>query len=217
MTQNSDSKNNPQNTIPATYDKKDIEILHKETLYHGFFDLVRYSFRHRLFNGGMSGTIEREVMVRGQAVVLLPYDPRRDEVVLIEQVRIGALSSARSPWLLEVVAGLTEPGEAEEAVARREAQEEAGLTVGRCQRVLQYFASPGGVDEQLTVFVGEVDATQAQGIHGLAEEGEDIRVHVVTRERACQLLDEGQIENAASIIALQWLALHHERLRQAWR
>lgn len=201
---------------PVTLDKNDVEIIARETLYHGFFSLNLYRFRHRLFNGDMSPEIKREIFERGHAAVLLPYDPVRDEVVLIEQLRIAAVDTSSSPWLLEMVAGMIETGESVEDVCRREAQEEAGVTVGRCKPVLSYLASPGGTSERLSIMVGEVDATTAEGIHGLEEEHEDIRVHVVSREQAYRWVEEGAIDNAASVIALQWLALHHESLRKEW-
>lgn len=201
---------------PVTFDKNDVEIIARETRYHGFFSLDLYRFRHRLFNGAMSGEVTREIFERGHAVVLLPYDPRRDEVVLVEQLRIAAIDSSPSPWLLELVAGMIEPGESREEVARREAQEEAGIEVKRCRPMLSYLASPGGTSERLFIMAGEVDAGTAQGIHGLAEENEDIRVHVVSREQAYRWVEEGAIDNAASVIALQWLALNHEALRKEW-
>ncbi|HEI8955597.1 TPA: ADP-ribose diphosphatase [Serratia liquefaciens] len=201
---------------PVTLDKNDVEIIARETLYRGFFSLNLYRFRHRLFNGDMSPEIKREIFERGHAAVLLPYDPVRDEVVLIEQLRIAAVDTSNSPWLLEMVAGMIETGESVEDVCRREAQEEAGVTVGRCKPVLSYLASPGGTSERLSIMVGEVDATTAEGIHGLEEEHEDIRVHVVSREQAYRWVEEGAIDNAASVIALQWLALHHESLRKEW-
>ncbi|NUA44674.1 ADP-ribose pyrophosphatase [Dickeya solani] len=201
-------------THPGTFTKDDVEIIARETLYKGFFSLQRYRFRHRLFNGGMSGEVSREILERGHAVVLLPYDPVRDEVVLIEQIRIAAYDTSTSPWLFELVAGMIEPGESLEEVARREAQEEAGLVVKRCRPALSYLASPGGTSERLAIWVGEVDAGAASGIHGLAEENEDIRVHVVSREQSYQWVEQGIIDNAASVIALQWLALHHETLKK---
>lgn len=203
-------------TPPVTLKKQDVEIIARETLYHGFFSLELYRFRHRLFNGEMSGEVRREIFERGHAVALLPYDVKRDEVVLLEQIRIAALDTSPTPWLLEMVAGMIEPGETQEQVARRECVEEAGLTVGRCKRMLSYLASPGGTSERLTLMIGEVDATRAEGIHGLVEENEDIRLHVVSREQACGWVEEGIIDNAASVIALQWLALHHEALRKEW-
>lgn len=201
---------------PVTLDENDVEIIARETLYRGFFSLNLYRFRHRLFNGDMSPEIKREIFERGHAAVLLPYDPVRDEVVLIEQLRIAAVDTSRSPWLLEMVAGMIETGESVEDVCRREAQEEAGVVVGRCKPVLSYLASPGGTSERLSIMVGEVDATTAEGIHGLEEEHEDIRVHVVSREQAYRWVEEGAIDNAASVIALQWLALHHESLKKEW-
>ncbi|GKW42609.1 ADP-ribose diphosphatase [Pectobacterium parvum] len=201
---------------PVTFTKDDVEIIARETLYDGFFSLERYRFRHRLFNGGMSGEVSREILERGHAVVLLPYDPVRDEVVLIEQIRIAAYDTSASPWLFELVAGMIEPGESHEEVARREAEEEAGLRVGRCRPIINYLASPGGTSERLAVMVGEVDTRTAKGIHGLAEENEDIRVHVVSRQQSYQWVEEGIVDNAASVIALQWLALHHEELKREW-
>jgi len=200
----------------VTFTKNDVEIIAREKLYRGFFSLDLYRFRHRLFNGEMSGEVRREIFERGHASVLLPFDPVRDEVVLVEQIRIAAYDTSRTPWLLEMVAGMIEEGESPEDVSRREAVEEAGLDVGRVTEVLSYLASPGGTSERLTILVGEVDATTAKGIHGLADENEDIRVHVVSREQAYQWVEEGKIDNAASIIALQWLQLHYQTLRNEW-
>lgn len=203
--------------LPVTFAKNDVEIIARETLYSGFFSMELYRFRHRLFNGEMSGEIKREIFERGHAAVLLPFDPVRDEVVLVEQIRIAAYDVSESPWLLEMVAGMIEEGESVEDVARREALEEAGLVVGRTKPVLSYLASPGGTSERLSIMVGEVDATTAEGIHGLADENEDIRVHVVSRELAYQWVEEGKIDNAASVIALQWLQLHYQTLRNEWK
>ncbi|WP_312073551.1 ADP-ribose diphosphatase [Atlantibacter sp.] len=200
----------------VTFTKNDVEIIARDKLYRGFFSLDMYRFRHRLFNGQMSGEVRREILERGHAAVLLPFDPVRDEVVLIEQIRIAAYDTSETPWLLELVAGMIEVGESVEEVARREAMEEAGLQVGRTKPVLNYLASPGGTSERLSILVGEVDATQAEGIHGLVEENEDIRVHVVSREQAYQWVNEGKIDNAASVIALLWLQLHHQEIRQEW-
>ena len=202
--------------LPVTFGKNDVEIIARETLYSGFFSLESWRFRHRLFNGEMSGEVRREIFERGHAAVLLPFDPVRDEVVLVEQIRIPAYDTSESPWLLEMVAGMIEEGETPEDVARREAVEEAGLDVKRVKNMLSYLASPGGTSERLTILVGEVDATTAHGIHGLADEHEDIRVHVVSREQAYQWVEEGTIDNAASVIALQWLQLHYQALRNEW-
>ncbi len=123
--------------LPVTFTKSDVEIIARETLSR-FFSLDVYRFRHRLFNGEMSGEVKREIFERGHAAVLLPFDPERDEVVLVEQIRIAAYDTSVTPWLLEMVAGMIEEGETIEAVARREAMEEAGLTVGRTRPVISY-------------------------------------------------------------------------------
>ncbi len=203
-------------SLPVTFNKKDVEIISRETRYRGFFSIHLYRFRHRLFNGGISSKIQREIVERGNAAILLPYDPVRDEVVLIEQLRIAAIDVSLSPWLLEMVAGIISPGENIEDVCRREAREEAGIDIRRCKKMLSYLSSPGGTSERISMMVGEVDSDQAHGIHGLAKEHEDIRVHVVSRKQAYCWMTEGVIDNAASFIALQWLALHYISLRKEW-
>ncbi|MDF7681866.1 ADP-ribose diphosphatase [Enterobacteriaceae bacterium ESL0689] len=200
----------------VTFTKDDVEIIAREPLYRGFFSLDRYRFRHRLFNGGWSGEVRREVFYSDNAAALLPFDPRRDEVVLIEQIRIAAYDVADTPWQLEIIAGKKEAGETPEEVVRREAEEEAGIKVARVKPVISYLSSPGGLHERLSILVGEVDATTAKGVHGLAEEHEDIRVHVVSRACAYQWLEEGKIDNAAAVIALQWLQLHYHQLQAEW-
>ncbi|WP_019933090.1 ADP-ribose diphosphatase [Oceanimonas smirnovii] len=198
------------NNNSARFGRQDMQIIAEDTGYKGFFRLLKVRLRHRLFAGGWGPELTRELFDRGHAAAVLPYDTVRDEVVLVEQFRVGAIHHDSSPWLLEVVAGIVEPGESEEEVVRREAEEEAGLTLGRLTRAMSYFSSPGGCSERITVFVGEVDATQAASHAGLTDEGEDIRVHRLSRREAMQWLADGRIDNAASVIALQWLALNHE-------
>lgn len=195
---------------------QDVDVISKETLFQGFFRMVKYRFKHKLFEGGWSEVIEREMFERGHAAAMLPYDPARDEVVIIEQIRVGALEHAH-PWQLEIVAGVIDPDETSEQVIRREAMEEAGIEVNRIEKISSYYPSSGGCSELLDVFVGEIDATQAKGVHGLDYEGEDIKVHVMSREEAYRLVKNGQIENGASIIALQWLELNYQQLQLQWQ
>lgn len=204
------------NQQPVSFNKKDVEILNKETLFKGFFRMVKYRFEHKRFAGGWSEPVEREMFERGHAAAMLPYDPIRDQVVIIEQIRVGALEHAQ-PWQLEIVAGVIDTDESAEQVVRREALEEAGLSVGRIEKITSYYPSSGGCSEKLDVFIGEVDCSQAGGIHGLDCEGEDIKVHVMSRTEAYQLVKDGRIENGASIIALQWLALNYQPLQQQWQ
>lgn len=209
-------RNTPSDLVPTDFTKADIQMVDKQPLYNGFFRLTRYRFRHRLFAGGMSGEVSREIFERGHAAALLAYDPKQDKIVLVEQLRIAALETSATPWLLELVAGIIDPGESPEQVVRREAQEEAGLTVQRCEPMLSYLASPGGSSERLSLFVGEVVAPESGTLHGLADEHEDIKVHVVDRQTAMALMESGRIDNAATIIALQWLALQGDALRKRW-
>ncbi|EMN7140191.1 ADP-ribose diphosphatase [Vibrio parahaemolyticus] len=197
------------------FTSQDVEIISKESVFEGFFKMVKYRFKHKLFAGGWSDVVEREMFERGHAAAMLPYDPKTDQVVIIEQIRIGALEHEH-PWQLEIVAGMIDRDESAEEVIRREAEEEAGITVERVASVTSYYPSSGGCSEKLDVFVGEVDASKAHGIHGLDYEDEDIRVHVLSREQAYQWVKDGIFENGASIIALQWLQLNHQELRSQW-
>ena len=198
------------------FSDKDIQIIKKEPLYDGFFKMVKYHFKHKLFQGGWSDVIQREVFERGHAVAVLPYDPVLKEFVMIEQVRIGALATSSSPWLIEVVAGIIDPDEEAEEVCYREAKEEAGIELTKLTKALSYLASPGGTTERLHIYVGKVDASQAHGVHGLDYEGEDILVHRVPEEQALSWINEGKIENSATLIALQWFALNKQQVLDDW-
>ncbi|MCW2257930.1 ADP-ribose pyrophosphatase [Providencia alcalifaciens] len=201
---------------PIKYNKNDVEIISKRKLFNGFFQMVECRFRHRLFEGGWSQEITREVFERGHAGVILPYDPITDSVVLIEQIRLPAIETSETPWLLEAIAGMIEPNETVLDVIHREADEEAGLVIGRTEKALSYLSSPGGTSERMYVYVGEVDSSQASGIHGLKSENEDIRVHVVSREQAYQWVEDGVIDNAATVIVIQWLQLNFQKLTKKW-
>jgi ADP-ribose pyrophosphatase len=207
-----DNKSVSAFTAQVKYDQNDVQILKKEPLYKGFFECNKYTLKHKLFAGGWSPEIRLEFFERGHAAALLPYDVKNDKVVLIEQFRFGAMNSDRSPWLFELVAGIIEEGEVAEQVAKRETIEESGLTVNKCQFILNFLVSPGGTTEQIDLFIGSVDSSYAGGLHGLVDEGEDIRVHVVSRETAYQWVKEGKIHNATTIIALQWLELNKDNL-----
>ncbi|MDP6969402.1 MAG: NUDIX domain-containing protein [Gammaproteobacteria bacterium] len=189
----------------------DVEILTQIDAYQGFYRLKHYQLRHRLFAGGWSRPIEREVVCRTPAVAVLLYDAVADAVVLIEQFRVGAMQHPDGPWQLEMVAGLIDTDEGPEQVAVRECQEEAGvaITPEQLHKVCEYLVSPGGSNESLTIYCAPVDASRAGGLHGLSDEGEDIRVLSVSRAEAWQWLQAGKITNAATIIALQWLQIHY--------
>ncbi len=193
-----------------------VEILDKEVCYRGFFRLEKYRLRHRLYDGTMSGVIQRELFERGHAAAALLYDPQRDAVVILEQFRIGALEVEGGPWLFEIVAGMIEQGERPEEVVRREALEEAGSEIQALEFICEYLVSPGGTSECISLYCARVDASGVEGIHGLSEEDEDIRVRAVPFEVVWRWFEEGRINSASPIIAIQWLAMHRERLHEKW-
>jgi ADP-ribose pyrophosphatase len=201
----------------SRFGAEDYQVLKRERCFDGFFKIDKLTIRHRLFEGGWIESLQRELFVRDDATCLLPYDPVLDKVLLIEQFRVGACGRERSPWLLELVAGINEPGEPPESVARREAVEEAAVEVGELISICEYFVSPGGNSERVRIYCGQADLSAHEGgVHGLDEEGEDIRVHLLSRAEAYALVQNGCIDNAASIIALQWLQLNHPMLLAAW-
>lgn len=184
--------------------------------YQGFFRIDRYRLRHRLFSGEWGHPIERELFERGHAAAVLPYDPVRDEVILIEQFRVGAMDTTANPWLMEIVAGVIEVDEKAEDVARRESIEEANCTITDLIPLYDCYVSPGGMTERVALFCGRVDTTHAGGVHGVKDEGEDIKVHVISFDTALQFLKSGKIKSVSAIITLQWLALNRDQVRTSW-
>ncbi len=201
----------------SSFDRdSDVQIDSEELLHDGFMKVREFRLRHRRFDGGWSPLLSRELVQRRAAVGVLLFDPVRDEVALVEQFRVGALRDD-DPWLLELVAGLIDvDGESTEEVARREAVEEANCEVGVLEPIAEYFSSPGASNEFVSLYCGRCDLIGAGGVFGLAEEGEDIRVSVLPSARAFELLDGGAIRNAMTLIALQWLRHHRQRLRERW-
>jgi len=203
-------------TLPPGLSRDDVEILEKRTVWKGRFQIDRYTLRHKLHGGGWSEPFVREVFERGHAAAVLPYDPTLDRVVLIEQFRPGAYAAGRHPWLVEIVAGIIDPGETAEAVVRREAWEEAHVELGEVEEIASCLVTPGACSESLDIFVGRTDAKNAGGVYGLAHEHEDIRVFTLATDEAAALLAGRKIENAVAIIALQWLLLNRMQLRNRW-
>lgn len=208
--------NNGLAMLSNNFTKADVLLEKRETLFQGFYRVDKLHLRHRQFAGGMGPLLVRELFVRPPAVGVLVYDADIDGVLLIEQFRVGALDDAH-PWQMEIVAGLIGPGELLEEVARREALEEAGVTIDAMEKVMEFMPSAGGSDERFTLFVGRADLARAGGIHGLPEEGEDIRVNVMSVTQALAALHSGRINNAPCILALQWLALNKPRLQAQWK
>jgi len=198
------------------FNNEQVSVHSVVTRYQGFFKMNEYSLQHQLFSGGYSEVITREIFERGDAVVVMPYDKKLDKVLLIEQFRPGALRGDDSPWLLEFIAGMFDENESPTEVAIREAKEEADLVL--CDKdlrpIMQYLSSPGGMSERIHLYLAHFDSTKINdgAIHGLPEENEDILLHLVSRHQAMELLAQGKITNAATIIGLQWLAMNYQSL-----
>lgn len=195
---------------------EDVEVLSDEVAYQGFYQLRRLTLRHSLFEGGTSAAFTRELVIRHDAVGVLLYDPKLDSVALIEQFRVGAMRDKQTPWMLELVAGLIDKDESIEEVGRRESIEEAGVTVDELVPVYRYFSSPGGSTEYFHLYCGRADLSRAGGVHGLDDESEDIKVHVLSFTDCWQLYLDQAIANAHTLIAIQWLERNRDDLRSRW-
>ncbi|SJZ49824.1 ADP-ribose pyrophosphatase [Enhydrobacter aerosaccus] len=193
-----------------------VEVVRKEVAFQGYFKVIRYFFRHGLHQGGQSKVISREVFERGQAGAVLPYDPKRDEVVLIRQFRAGAFVAGHHPFTWETVAGMLEDGETAEAMVRREAVEEADLAITDVWPIQNMMLTPGACSEACRLFLGRADTTNAGGIFGLETEDENIFVKVLPFSEALAMVERNEVDNAVSVVALLWLALHREEVRERW-
>ena len=194
-----------------------IEVDQRETLFDSFLRVDKLKLRHSLFAGGWSELMTRELILRPRAVGVLLFDPAQQQVVLVRQIRVGMLDEGQKPWLLELVAGMVESGEEPIEVAARESLEEANTKPQDLLQICEYYNSPGISNERITLFCGRVDATQAGGIFGLDAEHEDIEVVVLSLADALAKVASGEINNAMSIIALQWLQLNQPMLEESWK
>lgn len=188
-----------------------------EITHDGFFVARHYSLQHPRFDGGQSAPVSREVFVATDAALVLPYDPLRDRVLLVEQFRMGPYGRGDPyPWLLEPVAGRVDGGETPQETARRECIEEAGLTLRALERISSHYCTPGYSTEFFHLFLGLCDLPEVrQGRGGLATEHEDIRTHVIGFERAMELVASGEANNGPLVLCLLWLARERARLRAA--
>ena len=200
-------------SFDAQFTKQDVEVVAVEPIYQGFFTYSKQYFRHRRFNGGWSGVFEREMLIKQEAAGAIVYDPVHDLIGLVEQFRAGAMESEFGPWCLELVAGITEPGEAIEALVHREISEEAGVCNARLIPITQYYSTPGATNEKIHLFCALADLSSAGGVHGLEEEHEDILFSVHPAEEVFAAMLNSRMNNAATLIALLWLQLNRPNLR----
>ena len=202
--------------MPVTPADYGFEIVEDRQAYKGFAKVHEFHLRHKKYDGSQSPTIKRECFNSGNAVVVLPFDAKRDEVLMVEQFRAGPLPRGDNPWVIETVAGRIDTDETAEQVAIREAVEEANCQVTELRKVGEMYNSPGIFAEYCTLFVGRADLTGLGGIHGLDGEDEDIKAMVCSFDEAYAGLSDGRLRSAPSFVLLQWLALHHDELRKAW-
>lgn len=201
--------------LKPQYTISDADILQHEELYCDFFRAEKITLRHRQFQTGEWGTpFTREMLYRGDAVGVVLYDPTHDLIALVEQFRVGALNEDSGPWCLEIVAGMVKRGETPIDVAHRELAEEAGVKNAKLEYITHYLASPGGTDEKIYLYCGLCNLENIGGIHGLADENEDIKVHVLPALEVFSKLYNGRLNNSAALISLQWLQLNKERLQE---
>nr|WP_241865547.1 NUDIX domain-containing protein [Paracoccus salsus] len=185
----------------------DVRRLERREPYAGFFAVELWDLAHRTHEGGFTPVVTREGFVMGDAVVVLPWDPARDRLLVIEQFRFApALRHDPQPWLLEPIAGRVDAGESVQQAARREAMEEAGLRLGRLFPAVHHYPSPGAVTEFLYLYVGIADLPDdSAGVHGLDGETEDIRGHLIDRADLARMVHDGQVTNGPLAMLSLWL------------
>lgn len=193
----------------------DVAVQARRQPYANFFAVEELDLSFRRFDGSMSPVVNRAAFISGDAVTLLPYDAQRDRVLVIEQFRPGPhMRGDTNPWSLEAIAGRIDPGETSEAAGRREAMEEAGLTLGALLPVAGYYPSPAAKIEYLYSFVALCDLPDgAAGVFGVEGEAEDIRGHLIPFDRLMALVASGEVGNAPLILTALWLQRERPRLR----
>ena len=185
------------------------KIINKKKLYSGFFGANKYEFIHQKHNGDWTGTVEREIFTGSHVASLLPYDPYKQEIILIKQFRAGVLSRYDSDYLYEIVAGIIDEKEKPEQTATRECFEETGCKVSKILPIQNYFPDPGSTESYYHLFLGEINSFSGERVRGLEKENEDILVECFKVEDVRELLMEGQIKNGLTLIALQWFFLKY--------
>ena len=200
--------------LASQFGKSDYEILSRQNGFRGFLSIDEIKVKHKLFRGGWSSPITRELMVREGAVGVLLFDPHRDKIILVRQFRVGLLDKATTPWALELVAGMIEAGEELEEVAVREVKEESNCDISQLIKICDYYNSPGVSSEKVRLYLGIVASKNVGGIYGLESENEDIEVVVLSYNDAVNGLKRGYLANAMTIIALQWLELNKSDILQ---
>ncbi|MDH4121409.1 MAG: NUDIX domain-containing protein [Deltaproteobacteria bacterium] len=194
---------------------KRVRFISQKTEFQGFSRVDNLQVNLQAHAGGWIGPINREVYIRADAAAVLPYDPLTDQVALLEQFRAGSYLAGENCWQLEPVAGMVDSGEIPQDVMVRETQEELGVSLVRLEPICTYLVSPGYTTERVFYSLGIIRAEEVQGIHGMAQEGEDILTHVLSADEAFQRLDAGEFQYSLTVIGLLWLKLNRDRVRSS--
>lgn len=198
------------------YHRKDLKILEAPCAYDGYLKVEQCKVQYQLFSGGWSQTFPRELIRHGLSCAALLYDPEQDRLVMVEQARMGAIDEPISPWLIEPVAGMVDKGETPEQTVYREAKEESGCDVLDLIYATEFLVSPGISTERTKIYCARVKAPALESVHGLSQEGEDIKVHVLPVKSALKLLDTLPTLSATTLISLQWFALNQASIKEKW-
>ncbi|WP_282096830.1 NUDIX domain-containing protein [Epibacterium ulvae] len=207
-----DQKSRPED--PAHPLSEHIRVHARKRPYMNFFALEEIDFQHRRYDGTWSETMNRASFLVGQAAAILPYDPIRDEVLLVEQFRAATyIAGETNPWMWEPVAGLIDPGETPEQAARREALEEAGIVIEHLDSAGRTYSSSGASGELVYLFVGTGRLENVAGGGGLASEGEDIRRQILSFDALMEGVDKQRYQDMPLVATALWLARHRDRIR----
>lgn len=200
----------PMNIIDhASFSCQDVDITSREYLFRGFIQVEKVSLRHRQFDDtAYTPVMQRELIHRPEAAGVLIYDDQQQKFALIEQFRIGALDDSRSPWQLEVIAGVLDGDESPETCIRRESLEESGCEIFDLKHLFSFYPSAGACSELFHLYSAEAELPQEGGIFGMSEEGENIKLHLFDYGDIATLFSHGRLRNAPVIMALQWLQQH---------
>ena len=190
----------------------------KRVVYKGFFSVEEHDLSYRKFNNQQSSILTRSALISSDAVIVLPYDPVNDRILLIEQFRAGPyVKGDENPWVLEPIAGLIDEGETPESAGIREAQEEAHLEIKRLELVARSYPSPGISTEFFHQYIGIVELLDSSDlIAGLSSENEDIRSHIFEYEQFFEMIERGKVNVGPLILLGLWLSKNRTRLRKKY-
>ena len=190
----------------------------KRVVYKGFFSVEEHDLSYRKFNNQQSSILTRSALISSDAVIVLPYDPVNDRILLIEQFRAGPyVKGDENPWVLEPIAGLIDEGETPESAGIREAQEEALLEIKRLELVARSYPSPGISTEFFHQYIGIVELLDSSDlIAGLSSENEDIRSHIFEYEQFFEMIESGKVNVGPLILLGLWLSKNRTRLRKKY-